>query len=75
MLPGLIDAHFHAYGIGLDAMKIESRQLSSGARRLASALALGFTTVRDVAGGDPGLAAAIDEDCWPHRATSTQGRR
>jgi imidazolonepropionase-like amidohydrolase len=65
VLPGLIDAHFHAYGTGLDLLGIESRSLSyvalSGARRLAAALARGFTTVRDVAGGDPGLAAAIDE--------------
>ena len=63
VLPGLIDAHFHAYGIGLDLLGIESRSLSyvalSGARRLAATLARGFTTVRDVAGGDPGLAAAI----------------
>jgi imidazolonepropionase-like amidohydrolase len=65
VLPGLIDAHFHAYGIGLDLVGIESRSLSyvalAGARRLARALARGFTTVRDVAGGDAGLAAAIAE--------------
>jgi imidazolonepropionase-like amidohydrolase len=65
VLPGLIDAHFHAYGISLDLLTIETRPLSyvalSGARRLAAALARGFTTVRDVAGGDPGLARAIDE--------------
>jgi imidazolonepropionase-like amidohydrolase len=69
VLPGLIDAHFHAYGIGLDLLGIESRSLSyvalAGARRLGAALARGFTTVRDVAGGDPGLAAAIDEGLFP----------
>ncbi|WP_433297826.1 amidohydrolase family protein [Pseudonocardia sp. CA-142604] len=69
VLPGLIDAHFHAYGIGLDLLGIESRSLSyvalAGARRLARALARGFTTVRDVAGGDAGLAAAIDEGLLP----------
>ncbi len=69
VLPGLIDAHFHAYGIGLDLLGIESRPLSyvalAGARRLTDALARGFTTVRDVAGGDPGLAAAIAEGLIP----------
>jgi imidazolonepropionase-like amidohydrolase len=69
VLPGLIDAHFHAYGIGLDLLGIESRPLSyvalAGARRLAAALERGFTTVRDVAGGDPGLAAAIGEGLLP----------
>src|SRR5690349_5795660 len=59
VLPGLIDAHCHAYGISLDMLGIEGRPLSyvalAGARRLAAALKRGFTTVRDVAGGDAGL--------------------
>lgn len=65
LLPGLIDAHMHAYGTSLDAMEIDSSRLSfvaiAGATRLRAALRRGFTTVRDVAGGDPGLARAIDE--------------
>jgi imidazolonepropionase-like amidohydrolase len=69
VLPGLIDAHFHAYGIALDLLAIEARPASyvalSGARRLAAALARGFTTVRDVAGGDAGLARAISEGLIP----------
>ena len=69
VLPGLIDAHCHAYGIDLDMMAIESRPLSyvalAGARRLAAALARGFTTVRDPAGGDAGLARAIAEGLIP----------
>lgn len=69
VLPGLIDAHFHAYGISLDMLGIEGRPLSYvalvGARRLAAALRRGFTTVRDVAGGDAGLARAIDEGLLP----------
>jgi imidazolonepropionase-like amidohydrolase len=69
VLPGLIDAHFHAYGIGLDLLDIEGRPPSyvalAGARRLASALSRGFTTVRDVAGGDAGLARAIAEGLLP----------
>lgn len=69
VVPGLIDAHFHAYGISLDLLKIEQRPHSyvalAGAARLRSALARGFTTVRDVAGGDPGLARAITEGLIP----------
>jgi imidazolonepropionase-like amidohydrolase len=65
VLPGLIDAHCHAYGIDLDLLGIEARPLSyvalKGARRLAAALARGFTTVRDPAGGDAGIARAIAE--------------
>nr|WP_042192695.1 amidohydrolase family protein [Kibdelosporangium sp. MJ126-NF4] len=65
VLPGLIDAHFHAYGISLNGQQIESTPLSyvalAGSKRLSGALARGFTTVRDVAGGDPGLASAISQ--------------
>lgn len=65
VIPGLIDAHFHAYGISLDVRSLEFRPMSyvalAATRRLSRALRRGFTTVRDVAGGDPGLAAAIDE--------------
>ena len=67
--PGLIDAHCHAYGIDLDMLALESRPLSyvalAGARRLAAALGRGFTTVRDPAGGDAGLARAIAEGLIP----------
>ena len=69
VLPGLIDAHCHAYGIDLDMLALESRPLSyvalAAARRLAAALARGFTTVRDPAGGDAGLARAITEGLIP----------
>ena len=64
LVPGLIDAHFHAYGISLDFFEIEASPLSyvtaKASRRLAATLARGFTTVRDVAGGDVGLQRAID---------------
>ncbi len=63
--PGYIDNHFHAYGINLNMMQMEASRTSyvalMGARRLRRALDRGFTTVRDVAGGDIGLARAIDE--------------
>jgi len=69
VVPGLIDAHFHAYGISLDPLENEASQLSyvalAGARRLAAALRRGFTTVRDVAGGDAGLARAIAHGLIP----------
>ncbi len=64
VVPGLIDAHFHAYGISLDGFSNERPPLSYsalvGATRLGAALRRGFTTVRDVAGGDIGLANAIE---------------
>jgi imidazolonepropionase-like amidohydrolase len=69
VIPGLIDAHFHAYGIGFNQLITQATPLSfvalAGARRLAGALKRGFTTVRDVAGGDPGLANAISQGLIP----------
>lgn len=65
VMPGLIDAHFHAYGISLIDIENDVGPLSYsallGARRLGAALRRGFTTVRDVAGGDSGLARAVEE--------------
>lgn len=67
--PGLIDAHFHAYAVSMITGRIESSYLSylalAASRRLADALGRGFTTVRDVAGGDAGLSAAIGEGLLP----------
>ena len=69
VIPGLIDAHFHAYAISLDGFRIERGPLSysalAGAKRLGEALSRGFTTVRDVAGGDIGLSNAIKEGLLP----------
>lgn len=69
VVPGFIDNHFHAYGFSLDVHRIETVSTSyialRGARRLRDALRRGFTTVRDVAGGDIGLATAIDEGLLP----------
>jgi imidazolonepropionase-like amidohydrolase len=63
--PGLIDNHCHAYGIGLDMLSMEASPLSYVAlvarHRLAGALRRGFTTIRDVAGGDIGLRMAIEQ--------------
>jgi imidazolonepropionase-like amidohydrolase len=69
VVPGLIDCHFHAYGISLNMMQMEGSPRSyvalKASRRLGSALRRGFTTVRDVAGGDIGLRRAIDEGVIP----------
>lgn len=69
LVPGLIDAHFHAYATSMDGLENERGPLSyaalNGARRLTRALQRGFTTVRDVAGGDIGLAQAIDAELFP----------
>ena len=64
-MPGLIDAHFHAYTPTFDILKIErmpAALLVSHARViLEGALQRGFTTVRDAGGGDIGLWMAIEE--------------
>jgi imidazolonepropionase-like amidohydrolase len=64
--PGLIDAHFHAYAISLHTDAIEFSPLSylalAAQHRLGDALRRGFTTVRDVAGGDAGLGRAVREN-------------
>lgn len=63
--PGFIDAHCHAYGISLSLFELEATPLSyvvaKARHRLGNALRRGFTTIRDVAGGDIGLQQAIDE--------------
>jgi imidazolonepropionase-like amidohydrolase len=65
VLPGLIDAHFHAYGLTLDGFYNDTAPLSYaallGANRLKDALGRGFTAVRDVAGGDIGLGQAVSQ--------------
>lgn len=72
LLPGLIDAHFHAFADGFDMRVIDAIPMSylahRAAWRLNRALLRGFTTVRDVAGGEPGLARAVEEGLFaaPH---------
>lgn len=64
VVPGLIDAHLHAYAHAIGGMALETRKLSyvaiNATKRLGDSLRRGFTTVRDVAGGDLGLKQAID---------------
>lgn len=72
VVPGFIDNHMHAYGISLNMMQMEASPTSfvalMGSRRLAATLRRGFTTIRDVAGGDIGLKMAIDRGLFeaPH---------
>lgn len=69
VIPGLIDAHFHAYAHSMNGFELERGSLSyaalNGAQRLGHALDRGFTTVRDVAGGDIGLQQAADGGLFP----------
>jgi imidazolonepropionase-like amidohydrolase len=64
LLPGLIDAHFHACLPSLDIGALEAMPrslIAQHARRdLEAALRRGFTTVRDAGGADVGLAQAIE---------------
>ena len=63
LMPGLIDAHFHAMAADPDFSRLESmpRSLLHQHARvlLEAALQRGFTTVRDAGGADYGLAMAI----------------
>ena len=69
VVPGLIDAHFHAYALSMVGFENERGPLSyaalNGSNRLRAALQRGFTSVRDVAGGDIGLKRAVDAGLFP----------
>jgi imidazolonepropionase-like amidohydrolase len=62
--PGLIDQHIHAYTSSIDAQNVdragEPYRTAHAARMLGHALDCGFTTVRDIGGGDWSLAKAIE---------------
>ena len=65
VMPGLIDAHIHAYASDVNVQKVdlagESYRTAHAVRMLGHALDCGFTTVRDVGGGDFGLWRAIED--------------
>ena len=69
IMPGLIDAHFHAYASDADFSKLEALPKSymahQGAKLLRGALERGFTSVRDVGGADYGLWRATEEGLIP----------
>lgn len=65
LLPGFIDAHFHAYASDVNIPHLETLPLSylshHAAGLLKSALHRGFTTVRDAGGADWGLWRALED--------------
>jgi len=65
LMPGLIDAHFHANSPSLDVAVADGTapsHLAQYARLyLEDQLSRGFTTVRDAGGADPGLSQAVEE--------------
>ncbi len=64
LMPGLIDAHYHAYAATVDLPSLDTQPmalLSQQARiLLEKSLQRGFTSVRDAAGADFGLAQAVE---------------
>ena len=64
LMPGLIDAHFHALLVDLNIASIDDMPASllhqHARHNLEGALRRGFTTVRDAGGADLGLALAVE---------------
>jgi imidazolonepropionase-like amidohydrolase len=65
LMPGLIDMHIHSYFSDLDPRVLNDRdapyRTAYAARKLEYILDCGFTTVRDIGGGDYPLANAIED--------------
>ena len=63
LMPGLIDAHVHVYGSEVEDRLLETRNMAYNAlyarQMLEHALRCGFTTVRDVGGGDFAITSAV----------------
>lgn len=69
LLPGFIDAHFHAYAASVNIPHAEALPITYLAHHasmmLQAALRRGFTTVRDAAGADWGLWRAAEDGLFP----------
>jgi len=65
LMPGLIDAHIHAHSSDVNIQKVdaagEAYRTAHAVRVLGHALDCGFTTVRDIGGGDYSLWRAIED--------------
>ncbi len=65
LMPGLIDVHTHAYASDVSAQKIDLAgdpyRTAHAVRMLGFALDCGFTTLRDIGGGDYSLWRAIQD--------------
>jgi len=63
LMPGLIDAHVHVYATSVNMMRSVRSPgtylAHYAARFMRASLDRGFTTLRDVGGGDVGLASAL----------------
>ena len=63
LMPGLIDAHVHAFASDVSVARVEALgeayRTAHAVRMLAHALDCGFTTVRDVGGGNYSLYRAL----------------
>jgi len=64
LMPGLIDAHVHVYSTHLNSDKERGMphtlMMAHAIHRVKAMLMRGFTTVRDVAGGDWGMKMAVE---------------
>ncbi len=69
LMPGLIDAHIHAYAADVNVVKVMTMPmtlLSQWANgMLRNMLDRGFTSVRDTGGADYGLHLAIEQGLFP----------
>ena len=78
VMPGLIDAHFHAYAVHADFPYLETLPISYVAHEsrhlLEKALYRGFTTVRDAGGADHGLWLATEKGLFPAPRLFFSGR-
>ncbi len=65
VMPGLLDLHFHVYGISFNMHRMDNMTLplkvAHAARLLKGTLHRGYTTVRDPGGGEIGLHLAISQ--------------
>ncbi len=65
VMPGLIDAHTHPAVVDMDLFAMAewppAYVAARAGRALEGMLARGFTTIRDVGGGDFGLARAVED--------------
>jgi imidazolonepropionase-like amidohydrolase len=63
LMPGLIDAHVHVYASSVSLVRVTRSPMTYNAHYAATFLTAcldrGYTTVRDVGGGDVGLAGAL----------------
>ena len=68
LMPGLIDAHVHVKATSLDLSKLMTTPVSylmGQTHEIMKAMLMrGFTTVRDAAGADRGLADAVDDGLY-----------